>query len=73
MPFPHANAAAGGWKAREEQCNKRWVERAFINLFLILVGIVSLGLFAWGVVVVVEMARVRAQCWTSSRLQSSMT
>ncbi|KAK3493513.1 hypothetical protein B0T13DRAFT_490234 [Neurospora crassa] len=44
MSFPHANAAAGGWKAREEQCNKRWVERAFINLlFLTLVGaIISL-------------------------------
>lgn len=47
--FPHANAAVGGWKAREEQCSKRWVERAFINLlFLTLVGgIISLVLFAW--------------------------
>ncbi|KAK3396770.1 hypothetical protein B0T20DRAFT_454189 [Sordaria brevicollis] len=46
-PFPHANAAVGGWKAREEQCNKRWVERAFVNLFLIVVGMISLVLFAW--------------------------
>lgn len=36
--FPHANAATGGWKAREEQCNKRWVERAFVNLVLICLG-----------------------------------
>jgi hypothetical protein len=35
VPFPHANAASGGWKAREEQCNKRWVEKAFLNLILL--------------------------------------
>lgn len=34
VPFPHANAATGGWKDREEQCNKRWVDRAFLNLIL---------------------------------------
>ncbi|KAK0706070.1 hypothetical protein B0T26DRAFT_788410 [Lasiosphaeria miniovina] len=38
--FPHANAVSGGWKAREEQCNKRWVERAFVNLFLLLAALV---------------------------------
>ncbi|KAK0705532.1 hypothetical protein B0H67DRAFT_604329 [Lasiosphaeris hirsuta] len=46
VPFPHANAATGGWKAREEQCNKRWVEQAFVNLFLfitVLVGCVIMG------------------------------
>ncbi|KAK3990710.1 hypothetical protein QBC44DRAFT_394014 [Cladorrhinum sp. PSN332] len=32
VSFPHANAANGGWKAREEQCNKRWIERAFLRL-----------------------------------------
>lgn len=31
VPFPHANAVNGGWKAREEQCNKRWIERAFLR------------------------------------------
>lgn len=36
--FPHANAANGGWKEREEQCNKRWVERAFVNLILLVVA-----------------------------------
>ena len=40
IPFPHANAAVGGWKTREEQCNQRWVNGAFLNLifgaFLIL-------------------------------------
>jgi hypothetical protein len=35
VEFPHANAATSGWKAREEQCNKRWVERAFVNLILL--------------------------------------
>ncbi|KAK3343574.1 hypothetical protein B0T25DRAFT_634639 [Lasiosphaeria hispida] len=46
VPFPHANAATSGWKAREEQCNKRWVEQAFLNLFLfiaVLVGCVIMG------------------------------
>ena len=43
-PFPHANAATGGWKAREEQCNKRWVEKAFVNLFL-LIFVVLVGGF----------------------------
>lgn len=32
--FPHANAAKAGWKVREEQCNKRWVDRAFLNLII---------------------------------------
>ncbi|CCC05435.1 unnamed protein product [Sordaria macrospora k-hell] len=46
IPFPHANEAVGGWKAREEQCNKRWVERAFVNLILIFVVLVFL-IIAW--------------------------
>lgn len=37
-PFPHANALSSGWKAREEQCNKRWVERAFLNLIMLVLG-----------------------------------
>jgi hypothetical protein len=40
VEFPHANAATSGWKAREEQCNKRWVERAFVNLILLGIGLV---------------------------------
>ena len=39
VAFPHANAATGGWKAREEQCNKRWVESALGNLILLGVGL----------------------------------
>jgi CubicO group peptidase (beta-lactamase class C family) len=38
VEFPHANAANGGWKAREEQCNKRWVESAFLNLIMLVAG-----------------------------------
>ncbi|KAK4033699.1 hypothetical protein C8A01DRAFT_49753 [Parachaetomium inaequale] len=38
--FPHANAVGSGWKAREEQANKRWVERAFLNLILLGLGLV---------------------------------
>ena len=44
IPFPHANAASGGWKAREEQCNKRWVEGAFLNLIFIITLLVSVAL-----------------------------
>ncbi|KAK5658671.1 hypothetical protein OQA88_2067 [Cercophora sp. LCS_1] len=44
VPFPHANAASGGWKAREEQCNKRWVEGAFVNLFLLMCTILGCAL-----------------------------
>jgi hypothetical protein len=40
VEFPHANAAAGGWKDREALCNKRWVDRAFANLILGVVGMV---------------------------------
>lgn len=40
VEFPHANAAKSGWKTREEQCNKRWVERAFGNLILLGLGLV---------------------------------
>ncbi|KAK3680892.1 hypothetical protein B0T22DRAFT_495165 [Podospora appendiculata] len=39
MPFPHENTAAGGWKARERQCNERWVKGAFVNLILLFVGV----------------------------------
>ncbi|KAK0634394.1 P-loop containing nucleoside triphosphate hydrolase protein [Bombardia bombarda] len=46
VEFPHANAANGGWKARELQCNKRWVERAFVNLLLIIVGTIVVGALA---------------------------
>ncbi|KAJ4418200.1 hypothetical protein N0V85_001532 [Neurospora sp. IMI 360204] len=42
IPFPHANAAVGGWKAREEKCNTQWVERAFMNLLLIVTMFVFL-------------------------------
>ncbi|KAK4163708.1 hypothetical protein QBC43DRAFT_212270 [Cladorrhinum sp. PSN259] len=50
-PFPHANAAAGaakgGWGAREEQCNKRWIEGAFLRLFgiAIIILLAFFGLF----------------------------
>jgi hypothetical protein len=40
VEFPHANAVGSGWKAREEQANKRWVERAFLNLILLGLGLV---------------------------------
>ncbi|KAK3304741.1 uncharacterized protein B0T15DRAFT_419070 [Chaetomium strumarium] len=40
VEFPHVNTATGGWKAREEQCNKRWVERAFLNLILLFTGLI---------------------------------
>ncbi|GAB1312732.1 hypothetical protein MFIFM68171_02942 [Madurella fahalii] len=44
VDFPHANAASGGWKNREEQCNKRWVESAFLKLIVgtavILAGVI---------------------------------
>jgi len=38
VPFPHANAASSGWKTREEQCNKRWVDQAFVNLILLIIA-----------------------------------
>ncbi|KAK3315453.1 P-loop containing nucleoside triphosphate hydrolase protein [Apodospora peruviana] len=44
IPFPHANAANGGWKAREEQCNKRWVDGAFVNLIVLVILAVLLGI-----------------------------
>lgn len=34
VEFPHANAASGGWKDREKQCNKRWIEKAFLRLIV---------------------------------------
>jgi hypothetical protein len=37
VEFPHANAATGGWKAREEQCLKKWVEGAFLKLICLAV------------------------------------
>ncbi|KAK4207830.1 P-loop containing nucleoside triphosphate hydrolase protein, partial [Rhypophila decipiens] len=40
VPFPHANAANGGWKTREEQCNKRWVDQAFLNLIMGVLGVI---------------------------------
>ncbi|KAL2146798.1 hypothetical protein VTI28DRAFT_2279 [Corynascus sepedonium] len=40
VEFPHANALNGGWKAREEQANKRWIERAFLNLILLVTGLI---------------------------------
>jgi hypothetical protein len=39
VEFPHANAANSGWKDREEQANKRWVDQAFLNLILIGIGL----------------------------------
>ncbi|KAK4155258.1 hypothetical protein C8A00DRAFT_42067 [Chaetomidium leptoderma] len=39
VEFPHANAASSGWKTREEQANKRWVDRAFLNLILLVIGV----------------------------------
>lgn len=35
VEFPHANALNSGWKAREDQANKRWIERAFLNMILL--------------------------------------
>lgn len=34
VDFPHANTATGGWKAREEQLVKKWVEGVFKRLIL---------------------------------------
>ncbi|KAJ9149365.1 NAD dependent epimerase/dehydratase [Pleurostoma richardsiae] len=34
-PFPHVNAVVGGWKAREEQCVKRWIGKAFLRMSLL--------------------------------------
>ena len=42
--FPHANAISGGWKAREEMCNKRWVEGAFLTMFSLL-GVLGIALW----------------------------
>lgn len=39
-PIPHVNATGGSWKAREDECVKRWVVRAFFN-FLFLSGAVT--------------------------------
>ncbi|TPX13507.1 uncharacterized protein E0L32_005978 [Thyridium curvatum] len=44
--FPHANAATGGWKAREQQAAKVWIERAFWRLFLI-ASIFTAGGWYW--------------------------
>ncbi|KAL2168389.1 hypothetical protein VTG60DRAFT_7302 [Thermothelomyces hinnuleus] len=46
VPVPHANAVKGGWKAREEQANKGWIERAFLNLILLGIGLVIAILLA---------------------------
>lgn len=51
IPFPHANAAVGGWKEREEQCNRRWVNGAFMNL------IVGILLMVGGLVVMRALSR----------------
>jgi type II secretory pathway component PulL len=34
-PFPHVNSVVGGWKAREEQCVKRWIGKAFLRMSLL--------------------------------------
>lgn len=47
VEFPHANAAAGGWKSREEQCNKRWIEAAFVRLGVLIVGLMVAVWLAW--------------------------
>ncbi|KAH8881331.1 hypothetical protein GQ53DRAFT_848344 [Thozetella sp. PMI_491] len=44
IDFPHANAASGGWKAREAQCNRRWVENAFVKL-ITMIALVLGGVF----------------------------
>lgn len=44
--FPHANAVNGGWKAREEMCNKRWVEGAFLTMFALL-GVLLTAVWCW--------------------------
>ncbi|OAA65324.1 hypothetical protein SPI_02111 [Niveomyces insectorum RCEF 264] len=43
--FPHANAVEGGWKAREEQCNRRWLQQAFANIILCVVMILGFLLY----------------------------
>ncbi|OIW27920.1 hypothetical protein CONLIGDRAFT_682928 [Coniochaeta ligniaria NRRL 30616] len=47
VEFPHANAAAGGWKSREEQCNKRWIEAAFVRLGCLILGLMVAVWLAW--------------------------
>lgn len=39
-PIPHVNTTGGGWKAREDECVKRWIVRAFFN-FVFLSGAVT--------------------------------
>lgn len=34
MKFPRANAATGGWKSREVQCNEKWIQGVFRKLSL---------------------------------------
>lgn len=43
QPFPRANAQAGGWQDREEQCRKTWCEKAFFRMFLLII-VTVLGL-----------------------------
>lgn len=48
--FPHVNTVGKGWKEREEQAAKKWVGRAFLNLFIItgvLVGGAAAGYSYW--------------------------
>jgi hypothetical protein len=47
QPFPRVNAATGGWKDREKQCNKRWVEGAFINMICLTLFILMGGALYW--------------------------
>lgn len=46
MEFPRVNTATGGWKAREEQCTKRWVVGAFRRLFFAFCLLVA-GIAIW--------------------------
>lgn len=46
IEFPHANAANGGWKTREEKCNKRWVEGAFLRIISVIMIIFMAALLA---------------------------